>query len=108
MVRTMLESLISDRCGKKGKSLRKELDVSHVEQIERFHSDSFYWPYLLNFSGNDSVFIQNSRFYCINVSLRHIAKVLRFISDVVSRVLLGNDNGEKNPSNSDRFFFNIK
>jgi hypothetical protein len=53
MVRTMLESLISDRGGKNRKSLRKELDLNHVEEIERFHFESFYWSYLLNFSGID-------------------------------------------------------
>lgn len=52
MVRTMLESLISDRSSKSKKSLRKELDDNHVLEIEKFHTESFFWSYLLNFSGN--------------------------------------------------------
>ena len=53
MVRTMLESLISDRSsgGKSGKkTLRKDIDAKHLEAIEAFHTASFYWTYLLNFT----------------------------------------------------------
>ncbi|ROT84477.1 putative cytoplasmic FMR1-interacting protein [Penaeus vannamei] len=49
MVRTMLESLISDKSGGK-KTLRKELDGQHLCQIDEFHKTSFFWTYLLNFS----------------------------------------------------------
>lgn len=50
MVRTMLESLISDKSGGK-KTLRKELDGQHLYQIDEFHKTSFFWTYLINFSG---------------------------------------------------------
>ncbi|MPC20851.1 Cytoplasmic FMR1-interacting protein [Portunus trituberculatus] len=49
MVRTMLESLISDKSGGK-KTLRKELDGQHLCQIDEFHKTSFFWTYLINFS----------------------------------------------------------
>ncbi|KAK4321422.1 hypothetical protein Pmani_007761 [Petrolisthes manimaculis] len=49
MVRTMLESLISDKSGGK-KTLRKELDGQHLYQIDDFHKTSFFWTYLINFS----------------------------------------------------------
>lgn len=50
MVRTMLESLISDR-SKGKKTLRKDIDPKHLEAIENFHTNSFFWAYLLNLSG---------------------------------------------------------
>ena len=50
MVRTMLESLISDR-SKGKKTLRKDIDTKHLEAIESFHTNSFFWAYLLNFTG---------------------------------------------------------
>ncbi|XP_047741717.1 cytoplasmic FMR1-interacting protein isoform X2 [Hyalella azteca] len=49
MVRTMLESLISDKSGGK-KTLRKEMDGQHLVLIDEFHKTSFIWSYLLNFS----------------------------------------------------------
>jgi cytoplasmic FMR1 interacting protein len=51
MVRTMLESLICDR-SKGKKTLRKDIDTKHLEAIESFHTGSFFWSYLLNFTGN--------------------------------------------------------
>lgn len=45
----MLESLISDR-SKGKKTLRKDIDPKHLEAIENFHTNSFFWAYLLNFS----------------------------------------------------------
>lgn len=50
MVRTMLESLISDKSGGK-KTLRKDLDGQHLCQIDEFHKTSFFWTYLLNING---------------------------------------------------------
>ena len=50
MVRTRLESLFSDRSTGK-KTLRKDVDPKHLEAIERFHTNSFFWTYLLNLSG---------------------------------------------------------
>lgn len=49
MVRTMLESLICDR-SKGKKTLRKDIDTKHLEAIENFHTNSFFWSYLLNFT----------------------------------------------------------
>ncbi len=46
----MLESLVSDR-SKGKKTLRKDVDPKHLEGIEQFHKNSFFWTYLLNFSG---------------------------------------------------------
>ena len=54
MVRTMLESLIADKSGAK-KTMRKDIDVSHLMEIDNFHKKTFYWSYLLRFSG-ESVF----------------------------------------------------
>ncbi len=50
MLRSMLESLVDKSGGKKG--LRKELDSQHIQSIENFLKVSFYWPYLIKFSGN--------------------------------------------------------
>lgn len=50
MVRTMLESLIADKSGGK-RTLRKDIDGQYLVQIDQFHKTSFYWSYLLNFSG---------------------------------------------------------
>jgi Cytoplasmic Fragile-X interacting family len=51
MVRTMLESLIADKSGGK-RTLRKDIDGQYLVQIDQFHKTSFYWNYLLRFSGN--------------------------------------------------------
>ena len=61
MVRTMLESIISDR-SKGKKTLRKDIDPKHLEAIERFHTDSFFWAYLLNFSGKKIISQFNNSF----------------------------------------------
>lgn len=49
MVRTMLESLICDK-SKGKKTIKKDIDTKHLEIIEQFHSKSFFWCYLLNFT----------------------------------------------------------
>ncbi len=49
MMRTMLESLISDKAGK-GKTMRKDLDGATLSAIDSFLKSSFFYPYLLNFS----------------------------------------------------------
>ncbi|XP_052103192.1 cytoplasmic FMR1-interacting protein 2-like isoform X1 [Mytilus californianus] len=49
MVRTMLESLIADKSGGK-KTLRKEIDINHLQIIDNFHKQSFFWNYILNFN----------------------------------------------------------
>ncbi|CAL8114581.1 unnamed protein product [Orchesella dallaii] len=49
IVRTMLESLISDKtCA--NRNLRKDIDAHYLIAIDQFHKNSFYWNYLLNFS----------------------------------------------------------
>ena len=48
MVRTMLESLVSEKGGKK--VMRKELEKETVEQIESFLKTSFFFEKLLHFS----------------------------------------------------------
>jgi hypothetical protein len=50
MVRTQLEALVSDKSGGR-RTLRKDLDAAVLQQIEAFHRQSFYWPCLLNLSG---------------------------------------------------------
>uniref|UniRef100_A0A915HY75 Glycine--tRNA ligase n=1 Tax=Romanomermis culicivorax TaxID=13658 RepID=A0A915HY75_ROMCU len=49
MVRTMLESLLSDRSSGK-KTLKKDIDGQYLMQIENFLRNSHFWPDLLNFS----------------------------------------------------------
>uniref|UniRef100_A0A0K0ENA6 Cytoplasmic FMR1-interacting protein n=1 Tax=Strongyloides stercoralis TaxID=6248 RepID=A0A0K0ENA6_STRER len=49
MARTMLESLISERCSNGRRGLRKDIDHKHIEKMISFLRISFYWPYLLNF-----------------------------------------------------------
>jgi hypothetical protein len=53
MVRTMLESLIADKSGGK-RTLRKDIDGQYLVQIDQFHKTSFYWNYMLAFSGKFS------------------------------------------------------
>lgn len=50
LVRTMLELMI-DQSSSGKHSMRKELDSSTLVAIESFIKHSFYWPYLLSFSG---------------------------------------------------------
>ncbi|XP_066917897.1 cytoplasmic FMR1-interacting protein 2-like isoform X2 [Clytia hemisphaerica] len=50
MLRTMLESLISEKSGRgKDKSFRKDLDSATVTAIEAFLRSSLFYPYLLKF-----------------------------------------------------------
>ncbi|OQV18248.1 Cytoplasmic FMR1-interacting protein [Hypsibius exemplaris] len=49
MVRTMLESLISDKSSGK-RTLRKDIEGVYLMAIDGFHKQSFNWPYLLNFN----------------------------------------------------------
>ena len=50
MLRTMLESLISEKSGRgKDKSFRKDLDNNTVTAIESFLRSSLFYPYLLKF-----------------------------------------------------------
>ncbi len=49
MMRTMLESLISEKGGRK--SLRVDLKESSIPEFEAFHKTSYFFSHLLNFSG---------------------------------------------------------
>jgi len=50
MLRTMLESLISEKSGRgKDKSFRKDLDNNTVTATEAFLRSSLFYPYLLKF-----------------------------------------------------------
>lgn len=51
MVRTQLEALIAEKSGGK-RTLRRDLDATTLSQIDSFHRASFFWNYLLSFSGN--------------------------------------------------------
>ena len=50
MLRTMLESLISEKSGKGTKTFRKDLDGATLTSIDTFLRSSYFYPYLLNFS----------------------------------------------------------
>lgn len=50
MVRTMLESLITDKAASGKRTLRKDIDGPYLLAIDQFHKNSFYWNYLINFS----------------------------------------------------------
>ncbi|VDO71027.1 unnamed protein product [Schistosoma mattheei] len=56
LVRTMLELMVEQVSSTK-QMIRKELDTATLSAIDTFLKHSFYWPYLLNFSGNVKVFI---------------------------------------------------
>ena len=51
MVRTMIESLLTDKSGYGKRTLRKDIDYNHLSMIEQFHKQSFFWDYLINFDG---------------------------------------------------------
>eukprot|EP00116_Pleurobrachia_bachei_P001661 sb/3461923/ len=48
MVRTMVESLISNKAANK-KTMRKEMETQHFQELDRFYSRSYYYKDLLNF-----------------------------------------------------------
>ena len=50
MMRTMLESLISDKTGAEKKALKVELKDSSIPEFESFHRGSFYYAKLLDLS----------------------------------------------------------
>lgn len=50
MLRTMLESLTSEKSGKGTKSFRKDLDATTLTSIDTFLRSSYFYPYLLKFS----------------------------------------------------------
>lgn len=50
MIRTQLESLISDKALSGKRTLRKDIDGQYLIAIDSFHKASFFWSYLLNFS----------------------------------------------------------
>ena len=54
MLRTMLESLLSEKGGRK--PLRGDLKESSLPEFEAFHKNSFFFGHLLNFSGKQNVY----------------------------------------------------
>ena len=62
MVRTMLESLISEKGeGKK----KKEFEKENIAKIEKFHKESFFWEYLINFTKSLKV----RSYTCSNITM---------------------------------------
>ena len=61
----MLESLTSDRGGKRPP--KKDIDQQHLTEIDNFHKMSFFWSYLLNFSGMLSCLHMAVEFICLAV-----------------------------------------
>ena len=49
-MRTMLESLISDKTGAEKKALKVELKDSSIPEFESFHRGSFYYGKMLDLS----------------------------------------------------------
>ena len=47
MCRTMVESLTSEKTGKKG--LRSDLDARSLPEMEEFNRKTFFFPFLINF-----------------------------------------------------------
>lgn len=104
MVRTMLESLIADKSGGK-RTLRKDIDGQYLTQIDQFHKTSFYWNYLLSFSGESFFFNNIKKYTTINIILyllvfRIITTLLRPLTIMVQRVLSRNDYGTTHTSMS--------
>lgn len=98
----MLESLIADKSGGK-RTLRKDIDGQYLMQIDQFHKTSFYWNYLLSFSGISMISFR-VRQNILNFGCRIFTRMLRFVSIVVSRVLFGNDDGQTNQC---KFFYKV-
>ena len=57
MIRTQLESLISDKALSGRRTLRKDIDGQYLIAIDSFHKQSFFWSYLLNFSRKFILFL---------------------------------------------------
>ena len=51
MMRTMLESLISEKPGASKKALRMDLNQSNIPDFESFHRASFFYGKMLDLSG---------------------------------------------------------
>lgn len=74
----MLESLIAEKSSAK-RTLRKDIDGQYLLAIENFHKTSFYWNYLINFSGKDSsthalfsyLLYKYSNFLKVEISLKN-------------------------------------
>lgn len=50
MMRTMLESLLSEKSVSGRKALRADLKDTNIPEFEAFHRNSFFFTHLLNFS----------------------------------------------------------
>jgi hypothetical protein len=111
MIRTMIESLLTDKSGYGKRTLRKDigkkfskrivelrisLDYNHLTMIEQFHKQSFFWDYLLNFDGKVLSMLVFKMFGILLFS--NIEAMRGFKSTLVSRILSGINNGKKNSS----------
>ena len=96
MVRTMIESLLTDKSGYGKRTLRKDIDYNHLSMIEQFHKQSFFWDYLLNFDGK---FWEKYDAYGLFVFFSsNIETMCGLKSTLVSRILSRINNGKKNSS----------
>ena len=69
MMRTMLESLISEKGGSK-KSLRSDLHAASLPEFEQFHRNTFYFNHILNFDSEYvKIDVHSSLFYMSICSL---------------------------------------
>ena len=55
MMRTMLESLVSEKAVSGRKALRADLKESNIPEFEAFHRNSFFFSHLLRFSGETTL-----------------------------------------------------
>lgn len=94
MVRTMIESLLTDKSGYGKRTLRKDIDYNHLSMMEQFHKQSFFWDYLLNFNGR---FLISMEWILIFLS-SDIETMWRSQSTLVSRILSRINHGKKNSS----------
>lgn len=71
MIRTQLESLVSDKALSGRRTLRKDIDGQHLINIDQFHKQSFFWSYLLNFSRKETLFFKTEiNFFFLIETLR--------------------------------------
>ena len=96
----MLESLIAEKSGGK-KTLRKDIDMQHLLDIDKFHKKTFYWSYLLRFSralySHKTNIVLFGNEYVILWLNRDNARGVRPFAVVVPRVLPRNDHGKAHP-----------
>ena len=83
MMRTMLESLISEKGGSK-KSLRSDLHAASLPEFEQFHRNTFYFNHILNFDSEYvKIDVHSSLFYLFTY-----LSILTYIEHVYASILL--------------------